>query len=395
MTHATLTDMTVRKLVPKSGERVEVFDSRLPGFAVRVFPSGVKSFILFYRHDGKQRRVTLGRYPVLSLSDARRMAMNLLNKSAQGEDPQPPPQERPEGQPFTSVVEEFARLHCAQHNRPRTAEETERILRKSFVSAWGNTDLKAIEKGDVIAILDDIVGEGKASSANHALASIRKLFNWCVARDLISMSPCAGIARPAATPSRERVLSDDELCKIWRATDIVGYPFEAIIKLLVLTGQRRGEVAGMLFQEVDLDQRVWSIPAERTKSNREQILPLSASACSVLRELPRLSDDLVFPALGRESGSFSGFSKSKHRLDAASGVASWTLHDIRRTVATGLARLGIAPHVVERILNHTSYTLGGVAGIYNRFGYLPEMRAALDQWSSHVERLVATRPDIP
>ena len=150
----------------------------------------------------------------------------------------------------------------------------------------------------------------------------------------------------------------------------------------------------MLFREVDLDQRVWSIPSGRTKSNREQILPLSASACSVLRELPRLSDELVFPALGRDSGSFSGFSKSKHRLDATSGVANWTLHDIRRTVATGLARLGIAPHVVERILNHTSYTLGGVAGIYNRFGYLPEMRAALDQWSSHVERLVATRPDI-
>ena len=393
MALTALTDLSIRKLTARPDERVEVFDSKLPGFGLRIFPSGVKSFVVFYRHQGVLRRVTLGRYPVLSLTEARRKALAVLSKNSLGEDPKPKKPDPLSERHFDLMVEEFVQRHCAQRNRPRTARETERILRVTFVGAWGDRDMRAIEKSDVNTVLDALVARGNPSTANHALAAIRKFYNWCVARDYIAISPCAGISSPGMTTSRDRILSDDELRSIWLRADGSGFPYEVIIKLLVLTGQRRGEVTGMCWGEIDLAARVWSIPAERTKSNRAQILPLSSVAVSVLLDTPRLSDKLVFPALGRDAGSFSGFSKAKRRLDDASGVAEWTLHDIRRTVATGLARLGVAPHVVERILNHTSYSLGGVAGIYNRFGYLPEMRMALDLWSIHVSSLVVTRAD--
>lgn len=395
MAETTLTDMAIRKLVARPGQRVELFDKKVPGFAVRATSTGVKSFVLFYRHQGNLRRVTLGRYPVLSLIEARGKAWGILNQSSRGEDPKPKKVDHAAADSFTAAVEQFARLHCAQHNRISTAKETVRLLRVNFEQPWGGRELQTISKGDINAVLDRLVEAGKGSPANHALAAIRKFFNWCVARNLLAVSPCAGITKPVTTRARDRVLDDQELKRIWHAVDGSGIPFEPIVKLLLLTGQRRGEVTAMQWRELDLENRIWSIPAERTKSNRAQSLPLTTAARSILLTIPRFSDVYVFPAYGREDGIFSGFGKSKRKLDSVSGVTGWTLHDLRRTAATGLARLGVAPHVIERILNHTSYTLGGVAGIYNRFGYEPEMRAALDLWSSHVAKLIATPPGAP
>lgn len=200
-------------------------------------------------------------------------------------------------------------------------------------------------------------------------------------------NPCAEIRAPAPHQSRDRVLSDAELASVWRACERVGYPFGSIVRLLILTAQRPSEVAGMLWSELDLTARTWSIPAAKTKSNRAQVVPLVSQAIELIRVMPRLRGDLIFPAVGSHGRSFSGFSKAKRRIDQIAGVSGWTLHDLRRTAASGLARLGVAPHVVERILNHTTGTLGGVAGVYDRFGYLPEMRVALEQWALHVDRM--------
>jgi integrase len=145
----------------------------------------------------------------------------------------------------------------------------------------------------------------------------------------------------------------------------------------------------MRWSDLDRDNCTWSIPAERTKSNRAQLLPLAPTAMAIIERLPRLTTDLVFSAVGNDESTFSGFSKAKRRLDQLSGGDDWTLHDLRRTAATGMARLGVAPHVVERILNHTTGSLGGVAGIYNRFGYLPEMANALKLWAAHVEAVAS------
>ena len=383
-----LTDLAIQNLKTDASARFEVFDTKLPGFGVRVFPSGIKSFILFYRHQGRLRRLTLGRYPVVSLADARRMAFEALGRVTRGSDPQREKQDERRKLNFEDAVARFVTEHCERHNRAATAHETARVLRTRFIPRFAKRDLKEITRADIARVLDGIVSEGKGSTANHTLAAIRKLFNWCVDRGLMEVSPCVGIKIPAPLQSRDRVLVDTELAAVWRASDVVGFPFGTIVKLLILTGQRRGEVAAMRWDEIDFESGAWSIPAQRTKSNKAQVVPLPPQAISLLRSAPRFESPFVFMALGNEDASFSGFSKAKARLAGLAEFGDWTLHDLRRTAASGLARLGVSPHVIERILDHTTGTLGGVAGIYNRFGYLPEMREALERWSDYVSKLV-------
>ena len=384
-----LTDLHIRKLQAASGKRVEIWDDRVPGLGVRA-SSETKAFVLLYRLNGKSKRMTLGRYPVLSLSEARELATTTLNKLAHGEDPQSDKDDCKLVYRVDEVVEEFVRMHCNRVNRAKTARETERLLRMHFLRPWSGRDIRSIKKPDVLAILDAIVEDGSPSTANHAFAAGRKMFNWSVGRGLVEVSPCTGIPNPAQIRSRSRVLTDAELAAVWRAADAVGPVYGPIIKLLILTAQRRTEVTELRWTEIDLEQALWSLAEDRTKNGRSHTVPLTPSACNVIASIPRLNEMLVFPARGRDDATFSGFSKLKRRIDELSGVTGWTLHDLRRTAATGMARIGVAPHVVERILNHTSGSLGGVAGIYNRFKYLPEMRAALLLWERHILTLAVS-----
>ena len=183
------------------------------------------------------------------------------------------------------------------------------------------------------------------------------------------------------------MLSDDELKTIWTNAITVGYAFGPIVQFLMLTAQRRGEVAAMQWNDIDSTKAVWTIPADRTKNGKPHAVPLSPSALALLATIPRMTSPFVFPARRKPNQPYSGYSKGKRELDAAADLHDWTLHDIRRTAATGMARLGIAPHVVERVLNHVSGTFSGVAGIYNRFRYEDEMRAALLAWAVHVGKI--------
>ena len=401
MASATLTDVKLRGLKPAAGKRIEVWDAQLPGFGLRVSSSGTKSFILLYRIHGKSRRLTLGRYPVLSLADARIRARDALNAVASGVDP------READRPITNaagkvvqakaqtsakhrldhVVKQFVERHCKRNNRANTALETERVLKANLVSQWPTRDVRDIAKADILGLLDAIVDAGKPSAANHAFAAIRKFFNWCVERGLLETSPCLGIKMPAKAASRSRVLDDDELAKVWQASGQTGYPFGTIVQLLILTGQRRSEVGSMRWSAIDFDERTWAIPPEDNKSGRLHVVPLTDATIELIEACPRTSETFVFPSLRSPERCFSGYSKCKARLDAASGVTDWTLHDLRRTMATGLASLGAPPHVVEKLLNHTSGTFSGVAGIYNRFEYRPEMRAALETWAVRMQGL--------
>lgn len=181
------------------------------------------------------------------------------------------------------------------------------------------------------------------------------------------------------------MLSDIELAAILKAADRQGWPFGPVVNLLTLTAQRRGEVVGMAWEEVDLKAKLWTIPGERTKNHRPHVVPLTDTAVAIVEALPRVEGSpLVFPARGYLDRAYSGYSKGKRELDALAEQHDWTLHDLRRTAATGMARAGVPPHVVERLLNHVPGTFGGVAGVYNRFGYLDEMRAALAAWERHV-----------
>ena len=389
MLRQPLTDLAIRKLLSDFGRRVEMWDAALPGFGVRVSSTGTKSFVLLYRQRGQSRRMTLGRYPVLSLADARAMAKDVLSKVAHGIDSQQEKIEAKSSLQFAEVVDLFIRKHCEPHNRANTKRETERIMRSVFQARWGRRDIRDISKANVLVILDAFVDDGKPSSANHALAAIRKFFNWCLERGLLDISPTTSIKRPAKLVSRSRVLDDNELRAIWLSADSIGYPFGRLVQLLLLTGQRRNEVANMSWQQLDLKERTWVLPAELTKNNRAHVVPLTDAAMTVITSIPRTTDGLIFASRSSDERSFSGFSKCKRQLDTMCGITNWTLHDLRRSAATHLGRLKVPPHVVERILNHSSGTFAGVAGVYNRFEYLPEMREALELWASFIRRLVA------
>jgi integrase len=384
------TDMMLRKLTSDGEDRIEVWDERIPGFGMRVSKVGTKTFMLMYRHRGRSRRLTLGRYPVLSLADAREKALAALRQVNGGADPMLEAEKRDDtSYQFDAVVTAYVERHCKVHNKPSTARESERELRKHFLSEWGKRDIRDIQPAHVNKVIDRLMDNGTPSEANHALGVIKTLFRWCVDRDMLQVSPCLKVRKPAKHVSRSRVLTDYELVRVWRSFEAEGYPFGYMGKLLVLTGQRRGEVTEMRWSQIDDKRKTWTIPASLAKNNREHVLPLSDAAMAILRSVPRLSDERVFPARNNDANAISGFTRAKQRFDKLSEVTDWTIHDIRRTVATGLAQLGVAPHVIERVLNHVSGTFAGVAGVYNRFQYQDEMRAALELWARHVRGLTS------
>ena len=391
MSRANLTDLTLRSLAPRGTQRYEIWDRKLPGFGVRVSPAGTKTFVLFYYSGGRKRRFSLGRFPHLSLADARASAMVILGQLASGIDPDGVPDAPASPRRFEVVVEDFIDKHCSRHNRKSTAYATARLLRKHFTPELAGRPIGDISRRDIVTILDEAVAADTPSIANHALFAVRKFFNWCVERSIVDVNPIAGLARPAPLRTRDRVLSDAELCVLWQAAQDIGYPFGTIVQLLILTAQRRGEVAGMRWSEIDFEQGQWTIPGDRTKNKRLHAIPLSKISLSILAAVPRINPVLIFPARGRDTEVVSGFSKIKVQLDARLGVQDWTLHDLRRTAATGMAGLRIPPHVVERILNHASGTFAGVAGVYNRFGYLDEMRSAVETWDRNIDALLTRR----
>ncbi|WP_334150395.1 tyrosine-type recombinase/integrase [Hyphomicrobium sp.] len=389
---AQLNDIFVRNIpIPAQG-RVQYPDGKLPGFGVRVSVNGLKVFYLTYRFAGQSRRMILGRYPFKSLAAARAEAHTAIGQIASGIDPQKTVSNDAlsvgRSLTFAEALDQFVQLYCSQHNRASTAAETERVLRSVFLPDWQSRELQAISRQDILGILDAIVARGTPSAAIHAYAAIRKFFTWSVERDLVEISPCLHLKPPAKKHSRERVLSEDEIVILWKASIGIGYPFGAIFQLLLLTGQRRGEVVGMRWTEIDMKQGVWTIPGARTKNGKAHSVPLTPRVRAILKSLPRFESPFVFPARGKREQCYSGYSKGKRELDSAAGLHDWTLHDLRRTAATGMAELGVPPHVVEKILNHSTGTFAGVAGVYNRFEYRSEMRSALRLWAAQIKRSI-------
>jgi integrase len=383
--------LTVRTLTAiKPGKtRQEIRDSYLPGLYFVVQPTGAKSWAIRYRNGRRTRKHTLGSYPGLDLKSAREMGAQALRAVAVGRDPgQEKAHQRSERiDSINHIAEQFIELHCKRTNRPRTAAETERLLRLHVLPRWRARTVDDITRRDVLDLLDRIVGNGTPIAANRVFSAIRKFFSWCVQRDIIAQSPCTGIKPPTAERSRDRVLTDDELRHVWHAADKIGMPFGIMIKFLILTGQRRDEVARMSWSELDLDRRLWTLPATRVKNNRPHEVPLSDAAISVLKSSPRIAGDYVLTTTGKTPAS--GYSKGKKRLDALlPDLPAWRLHDLRRSVASGMAKLGINLPVIEKILNHTSGSFSGIVSVYQRHTFADEKRAALEAWGRHIEALV-------
>lgn len=376
-----LTSKSLNALKPKA-KRYEVHDVYCPGMSVRVSAQGQKVFTVKFRYGLMQKRMRLGIYPRISLATAREKAMDILRQVDEGIDPTK--RRRTANMKVESVCREFIRLHAQARNK--SWREAERILEREFIATFGQRDIREIKRFDVLESMDAAVARGSTYQANRILSNIRKLFNWCMERGIVEISPINGLKAPTKEASRDRVLEDDEIVRLLRACRNDVYPFRQFVPILLATAQRRGELAEMRWSEVSLDAKQWVIPAERSKNGKPHVVPLSAYALDVLNEVPRFLDcDYVFTTT--RNSPVSGFSKMLRRLSEGSETSEWRLHDLRRTAASGMARLSVAPHVVEKVLNHISGTISGVAAVYNRYGYDAEKRDALEKWGERLAEL--------
>jgi integrase len=391
---ARLTIRSVEAMKPRP-IRQEVPDSFLPGLYLIQQPSGAKGWAVRYRHHGQSRKLTLGSYPALGLKDARELGAKALRAVAEGRDPgrQKILARAAKADSVDRIIEEFLERHVRRSNRPRTAQETERLLRQHVLPRWRGRMVHEITRRDVLDVLDRVVDGGAPIAANRVFAAVRKFFNWCTARDILAVSPCAGVKPPTAERARDRVLSNDELRLVWQAADKLGGTFGPLVKLLTLTGQRRDEVAHMRWDELDFDGRLWTLPPTRVKNNQPHEVPLSDAAFTVLERVPRVvGSRFVFTTGG--AAPASGYSKGKRRIDALlpADMPPWRLHDLRRTCASGLARLGINLPIIEKVLNHSSHSFAGIVRVYQKHSFADEKRHALEAWGNFVTALIEGRP---
>jgi integrase len=370
-----LTDLSVKKLKAPEKGRITYNDDALPGFGVRLSSSGAKSFVLLVGRSRK--RVTIGRYPTVSLLEARAKAREVVAGHVLGKD-------EAAKLKFEDAIPLFIKSHYGDsYAKPRTRDEIERLLRRHFLPKFRHDQVAAVKSQAVAQIIDGLCDT--PSIAHHAFAAIRMFFRWADGRGYVIRNPVAGLRAPRQGPPRERVLSRHELKAILKAAYASDTTFNRIVRLLILAGQRRGEIAALDPAWVDFEKRNVTLPAALTKNKREHVVPLGALALAALREVE--DGELFFPGRGTDT-PFDGWSKCKPKFDEACPLPHWTLHDLRRTFATNLAALGVAVHVTEKLLNHVSGSTGGIVAVYQRHSYEAEMRAAIELWERFVAGLL-------
>jgi len=382
---------TVSRFSPPAGKSDHIeFDDHLPGFGFRI-RNGRASFVYQYAFGSGPnrvtRRLTLGTFPGLPAEKARSIAQDLSAKVRLGGDPALDKKTR-RGEArdtFGGVVNKYLEMRKVTH-RESTHREFTRYLR-DYAKPLHNRPVKSIERRDVAKLLDTISAKGTVTS-NRARSALSAVFSWAMKRGLAESNPVIGTERPEEK-SRDRVLSDGELAIVWNA--LPDDDFGAIVKLLILSGQRRDEISALCWSEIDFDNNVVSLPAERCKNKRAHEIPLSAPMKAILSSRKRAPHrDLIF---GKRDVPIAGWGWRKERLDLVIGdnIRPWTLHDLRRSTVTGMGNIGILPHVVEAVANHQSGSKKGVAGTYNRSTYGPEKIEALRRWGEHVLTVVAGR----
>ena len=352
-------------------------------------PKGRKVFIVLYRTGGagsKLRKYTIGPYGRMTLHQARVAAQKVFTAKLEGRDPAAEKRERKRrlvADRVEDLLETFVQQRLSQN---RSGGEIARLLRREIGKAWAGRSIHEIAKRDVVEVVSAIERRGAPVAANKALKSIKMFLRWSVGRAILDQSPAEGVPTPNKEVARDRVLSDDELARVILAAREIDDRYGGIVELLALTGQRREEVARLAWEELDLGRRVWTIPKERTKNAKPHVVHLSDEAIAVLERRQKQGAH-VFALHGGKP--FQEFSFAKRKLDAVSGVTGWRLHDLRRTCVSGMARLGVAPHVADKILNHQSGTISGVAAVYQRHEFLRERKDALERWGAHVGKTVS------
>jgi integrase len=410
-----LTSVGIERLKPPAAGRVEVFDQEVRGFGARIASSGVKTLQVLVRINGRPKRVTLGRFKpgdgsldqpaplfplggYLGLAEGRRKAREIIGLARSGIDPEQAERDamaaaaRLRADTYGAVANEYIELYCKL--RTKSWQTTASYLRNP---TWDTRPLNSIARRDILAVLDERARNAGPYAANRWLAANRGLFNWALSRDYIAASPFVGVRPAIKEQPRERTLSPDEIARLWKAWKTESYPFGAALQLLLTTGLRRCEVTDLKWSEIrvkPLDPEpdgftpvAWEIvlPPERCKNKKQHVVPLSDLAMEILSTIPRING-YVFAAGHSPGGIFRG----KARADALCGVNGWRIHDLRRTVATGLIELGTPLSVVSAVLGHAER---GVTSVhYVSYSYDRERRAALETWGRRLASIAGIAP---
>jgi len=377
--------------------RAEYPDAACPGLYLVIQPSGTRSWAFRFHRNGKTGKVTLGSAGEggLPLSAARAAAASHRHRLEQGI-VTPVTLVTPSAgggeDGIETAVASFLELHVRRKNRATTARAAEGIFNNIVLPAWRGRTIGSIRRRDVIDLVESVAARGHGYRANRTLAAVGKFFAWCVARDMLTVSPAAGVEPPHVEKVRDRVLSDEELRALWLACE-GDDAFSAAVRILISTGARLSEVGRMEFSELDAEKRIWTLPARRTKNAREHKIPLSSQAWAAIAARPRFANcPYVFSTNAK--GPVHNWAKAKTRISNKAGLeeTGWRLHDLRRTCASGMQRLGVSVPVIEKALNHVSGTFRGIVGVYQQHDYEDEIRIALQRWSYHIEQIVGGQP---
>jgi integrase len=368
-----LSDLAVKLAKPPSNGQVDIFDAGYPGFALRVSYGGGKSWVYFYRIGGRLRRRSLGTYPAVTLAEARQLWRDAKQEVSLGRDPA---WRRSSDLNFESVAREWLKRDQADK---KSLKEVTRIVEKELIPAWGDRSIRDIRRHDILVLSDAIADRGALTMARRVMAYVHRLFRWAKSRDLTEANPASDLPKPGSEKKRDRVLSDAELAVVWKTAEEIGWPYGPAVQLLILTGARRAEISELKWSEIQGD--TIKLSSVRTKNAQPHDMPLSVPALSVLSKMPRVAGSEFVFGKPLRSGAWSNAKLKSFAMP----VAHWRIHDIRRTVSTGMNELGTEPHIVEAVLGHT---IKGVAGVYDRAKYETAKRAALEAWGAHVMALV-------
>lgn len=403
MARARLTDKTIQAMRPPATGRLEIYDTIRTGLSIRMTPNGVQTFTVSYRFNGEKRRDTIGTYPRYTLSKARERAAQAIELVDKGQDPRDVAEAKQveekakAGNTVEVVITKFIERHAAK----RRWGELERVLKVDIVPAWGHRSVTEITRRDVRDLLEE--KEKRAPiQANRMLTVLRIFFRWAAKNDYVGGDPTAGIDKTPEIP-RKRNLSDDEVRAFWLSCGQLGKPFGDILRLLLLTGARKSEIAEAHWSELDHGEKMLVIPDTRMKNKRPHTIPLSKQAWEIVEKLDKVGDEPAFMFTTNGRSPVSGFSKIKIRLDALMTaelrknhaepekfeLTPWRIHDLRRVVRSRLTKLGVSSDVAERVLAHA---IVGIRGVYDAHDFIEEKRDALRRWEGHLIALVTTEP---
>lgn len=381
MPRIKFTARTIESLKPPESARIEYWDDGLPGFGLRISTEGRKTWVAMYRYHGRLRRLTLGTYPALSLADAGQRARDAFFAKEHDLDPAREKQIERKSETFEELVLEYLERHAKV--KKKSWKEDKRVLKREFLPVWKYEKANKITRRDVRLILDRIVDRGSPIQANRALAIVRKTFNFAIQRDIIEINPCWKIPAPGVERKRDRVLSVDEMKILWSTLEGMNSNTKDYFQLLLLTGQRPGEVSMMEWSEIDFNAGWWVIPAIKAKNNFSHRVPLSTSAIEILskRKEP-VNGAWVFPS-SKANKPHTYWKKALNKVRKQSGIAFRT-HDLRRTVASHIASTGTPRIVIKKILNHRD---SDITAVYDCYSYDREKRTALESWAESLRAI--------